>query len=164
MGGNGNSRYNNGITYAIKKKVAKTAHQSSQLGLRPPFFVATKRSEVAMMANPAPTTATTNAVSCSESLAMSNVMIPACEIDGCGGFQIPIGAAQGPNVAIAVVREENGLVGGGCSRSREIQYSAIKIGTRRAYSKVLGPQSDSIKLTSAVNLIELAPIRTSLPR
>lgn len=59
----------------MKKKVAKTANQSSQLGFREEQAVATKRSPVAKMAKVTPTTARMKAVSCKESFAISKLMV-----------------------------------------------------------------------------------------
>ena len=69
---NTNLRYRSGITYKIKKKVAKTANQSSQLGLRLARRTATKRSAVAVMASTTPTIARIKHVSCNELFEMSN--------------------------------------------------------------------------------------------
>lgn len=52
------------MTYMIKKKVARTANQSSHPGLRRAIRTATNRKMVAMMANDTPTMARIKQVSC----------------------------------------------------------------------------------------------------
>lgn len=84
----------------MKKKVARTANQSSQLGLRAARFVATKRRIVAKIATAAPTTATTKTARCRESLATSKLI--SClfnrEISGFLGFRCSIRANRGRSI------------------------------------------------------------------